>query len=97
MDVKVIREAGFADSSIEQWRAVAEKALRGASFDETLVSHTDDAITYGPLYERREDARILSRCDSASPWRIVQRVDDPDTDRAAAQAAFARAGARSGA
>ena len=87
MDVKVIREAGFADSSIEQWRAVAEKALRGASFDETLVSHTDDAITYGPLYERREDARILARSDSASPWRVVQRVDDPDTDRAAVQAA----------
>ena len=87
MDVKVIREAGFADSSIEQWRAVAEKALRGASFDETLVSRTDDAIAYGPLYERREDARILARSDSASPWRIVQRVDDPDTDRAAVQAA----------
>ena len=87
MDVKVIREAGFADSSIEQWRAVAEKALRGASFNETLVSHTDDAIAYGPLYERREDARILARSDSASPWRIVQRVDDPDTARAAVQAA----------
>lgn len=87
MDVKVIREAGFADSSIEQWRALAEKALRGAGFDETLVSQTDDGIAYGPLYERRREARIVARNDVASPWRIIQRVDDPDTARAAAQAA----------
>ncbi len=86
MDAQVIRDAAFAEVTMEQWRALAEKALKGADFDDTLVSHSDDGIAYGPLYERREDVRILARNDPTAPWRILQRVDDPDTVRAAAQA-----------
>lgn len=87
MDVDVIRDAEFAEHTAEQWRVLAEKALKGADFDETLVSHSDDGIAYGPLYGRRENARVLARNDAEKPWRILQRIDDADSARAAAQAA----------
>lgn len=32
------------------WRALVEKALRGADFDKTLVSHTRDGLRIEPLY-----------------------------------------------
>jgi methylmalonyl-CoA mutase len=69
-----------------RWLALVEKALAGASFD-TLVSHTDDGIAIQPLYPRAHDTEANARANPAQPWAICQRIDDPDTGRAAAQVA----------
>jgi methylmalonyl-CoA mutase len=70
----------------ERWLALATKALAGMSFEEALVSHTDDGIRIEPLYERAAQFKPLTRKNPQAPWTIVQRVDDPDTARANAQA-----------
>ena len=82
---RLLAETGFAPQGREQWRALAEKALNGASFDAALTSRTDDGIVVQPLYERAA-ARPCPRVDPASRWAVVQRVDDPDPERANAQA-----------
>jgi methylmalonyl-CoA mutase len=46
---------------------------------------TRDGIAIEPLYDRRPDAQPLVG-SGALPWTIVQPVDDPDPDRANAQA-----------
>ncbi|MEP6280739.1 MAG: methylmalonyl-CoA mutase family protein, partial [Nitratireductor sp.] len=76
----------FADIDAAGWRVIAEKALKGADFDETLVSFTDDGIRVDPLYPRSPHPQPISRVDPAAPWRVVQRVDDPDPVRANRQA-----------
>ncbi len=82
---RLLAETGFAPQGREQWRALAEKALGGASFDEALTSRTDDGIVVQPLYPRAP-AQLSPRNDPATRWAVVQRVDDPDPARANAQA-----------
>ncbi len=82
---RLLAETGFAPQGRAQWRALAEKALSGASFDAALTSRTDDGIVVQPLYERAA-ARPCPRVDPAARWAVVQRVDDPDPARANAQA-----------
>jgi methylmalonyl-CoA mutase len=76
----------FPPGDRKRWLALAEKALAGASFDEALVSHTDDGIRIEPLYERVATDEFLPRRNPRAPWTIVQRIDDPDPKRANAQA-----------
>jgi methylmalonyl-CoA mutase len=71
----------------QRWMALAEKALGGASFGDTLVSHSDDGIRIDPLCERAADAQARVRALPAAPWAICQRIDDPDVERARAQVA----------
>ncbi|RVB12070.1 methylmalonyl-CoA mutase, partial [Mesorhizobium sp. M7A.F.Ca.CA.004.07.1.1] len=70
----------------QRWLALAEKALAGASFEERLVSHSDDNIRIEPLYDRSTAAEPIVRANPKSPWIVSQRVDDPDTNRAKSQA-----------
>ncbi|MBZ9674781.1 methylmalonyl-CoA mutase subunit beta [Mesorhizobium sp. ES1-1] len=70
----------------QRWLALAEKALAGASFEEKLVSRTDDGMRIEPLYDRAAGAEPMVRANPLSPWIVSQRVDDPDIDRAKAQA-----------
>ncbi len=86
MEHKLISGMTFADIDAAGWRVIAEKALKGADFDETLVSFTDDGIRVDPLYPRSPHPQPISRVDPAAPWRVVQRVDDPDPVRANRQA-----------
>lgn len=44
----------FPEHTYEQWHAAAEALLKGASFDQKLVSRTHEGITIQPIY-RRED------------------------------------------
>jgi len=76
----------FPPGDRERWLALAEKALAGASFEEALVSHTDDGIRIEPLHERVATDEFLTRRNPRAPWTIVQRIDDPDPMRANAQA-----------
>ena len=52
-----------ADAERQRWLALAEKALAGASFEDKLVSHTDDAIRIEPLYDRAAGA-LIERLDA---------------------------------
>ncbi|MGO4837868.1 methylmalonyl-CoA mutase, partial [Rhizobiaceae sp. 2RAB30] len=83
---KLLEDIRFEASGEAQWRALADKALAGASFDEALVSRTDDAIAVKPLYGRAKDAMLLPRANPTSRWTLTQRVDDPDPARANRQA-----------
>ena len=86
MDASVIAAARFDPIDEAGWRKLAERALKGADFDETLTTGTDDGFRYGPIYRRRSDAGTIARAEAARPWRITQRLDDPDTERAGRQA-----------
>ncbi|CAN7424518.1 methylmalonyl-CoA mutase subunit beta [Mesorhizobium sp. LjNodule214] len=70
----------------QRWLALAEKALAGGSFEDKLVSHSDDGIRIEPLYERSIAAEPLVRANPRAPWIVSQRIDDPDIGRAKAQA-----------
>ncbi len=87
MNSNLIDSSHFPSPSREEWMALAAKALKGSSFDDALVSYTDDGIRIDPLYERVRDPRPLQRTQPGSTWRVVQRVDDPDLARARRQAA----------
>lgn len=75
------------DPDRERWLALVAKALKGASFEETLISHTGDGIRMEPLSQRASDGRPCLRANPDQPWIVCQRVDDPDVDRARAQIA----------
>ncbi|MBN9257684.1 MULTISPECIES: methylmalonyl-CoA mutase subunit beta [unclassified Mesorhizobium] len=79
-------DAELADADRLRWLALAEKSLAGASFEDKLVSHTDDGIRIDPLYGQSVGAEPLPRANPTSPWIVSQRVDDPDVARAKAQA-----------
>jgi methylmalonyl-CoA mutase len=69
----------------EQWSALALKALGGKSVTEVLTARTDDGIAIDPLAPRTE-ALPVTGARTAPRWTIVQRVDDPDIQRARLQA-----------
>jgi methylmalonyl-CoA mutase len=87
MDARnVFSDVKFPPSDRDRWLALARKALAGASFEETLVSHTDDGLRIEPLYDRPKSAEFLARKNPDTPWIIAQRIDDTDPVRANAQA-----------
>lgn len=45
---------GFPAAKIEQWRALVEKALKGADFEKRLVKRTADGLKINPLYTRAD-------------------------------------------
>ncbi len=51
----------FPAHSYEQWHQAAEALLKGASFEQRLVSKTYENITIQPIY-RREDIANLEHC-----------------------------------
>lgn len=96
MNAAVIREARFAPVGREEWLGLAEQARRGASFEEALVSKTDDGIRIEPLYDRVANPQPLARSGSDPRWSIVQRIDDTDPVRANPQALDDIAGGATG-
>jgi len=89
----------FPQANDEVWRDLAEKALKGADFDKTLVSHTYDGLAVKPLYtsgdEPGEDhagtpgalphIRGFSAARGSPPWDIRQlyAAADPEQTNAA--------------
>ena len=73
-------------TDLAHWRKLADTVLKGVDFDEVLTSKTVDGIRIEPLYAKAEGrAPIIGRAPGA-PWVIMQRVDDPDSERANKQA-----------
>ena len=81
---------GFAEADYDAWRELVDKALKGADFDRSLTTETDDGFRLQPLY-RSEDrpAAPLSpssgRGAKAGVWDIRQAVTGPDAAGANAQ------------
>lgn len=87
MDARTLfNDVDFPDVTAERWRALAEKALAGVSFEQALVSHTDDGIRIDPLYPRDRHAMPTPRIHPDSRWIVTQRMDDTNPERANAQA-----------
>lgn len=92
MDASILTDAGFAPLDEADWRKLAEKALKGADFEASLVSHSDDGLAIQPIYSRREGAMPLAHGHADTPhaggaWTVNQRRDDADLARARAQMA----------
>ena len=86
MDAAVLKQVSFDALGMDHWRQLAEKALKGADYENTLVSHSDDGIRIDPL-SRPATPRLVTGAHGGQPWTMVQRVDDPDTERATRQIA----------
>ena len=83
---KVLGDVGFPAADREKWWMLAEKGLAGATFEDALSSRTDDGILIEPIYERDSDPSFLPGRNPDAPWLVVQRIDDPDPERANRQA-----------
>ena len=78
----------FPPSSKADWRALAEAAIKGANFDETLVRRTEDGIAKGPLFTAEDMGQAIGLSvpmmkESAPhlddrPWHISALCDYPD-------------------
>src|ERR1700730_9697733 len=77
--------ADFPQASREQWRKLVDGVLKGASFNDALVSATYDGLRIEPLYERSPAPAIAGRRPDRA-WQVLQRVDHPEPAAANAQA-----------
>ena len=73
----------FPGVSEEAWRALVDKALKGAKFDDALVSQTHDGLRIEPLYTRQDEtvpdpAGLPGRAPFARGFRQI--VDQPAWD-----------------
>ena len=82
-DMTIDAEA-FEHSSLQDWRALAEKGLKGKPF-ESLSARSEDGYAIEPLYQRRLDVEPV-RSAHRGAWKIVQPIDDTDPARANVQA-----------
>lgn len=86
----------FPVSSYEEWRAKAQRLLKGASFEKRMLTLTPEGITLQPLY-RKEDVETLAHLNSYpgfSPfirgsrawnldrggWAVAQEITTPSAD-----------------
>ncbi|WP_309084120.1 methylmalonyl-CoA mutase family protein [Chelativorans sp.] len=86
MDRSILSNADFPAVDRGQWLELVARSLGKDTDYESLIRHTDDGIPVEPLYERSSNPSPLARRDPASPWKLIQRMDDPDPVRANAQA-----------
>ncbi len=78
--------AEFPATSLAEWRALVEAALKGASFEKRLTSQTYDGLRIEPLYPRAVGAKPVAGRAPGVAWTLMQRVDHPDPAAANAQA-----------
>ncbi|MDG1416844.1 MAG: methylmalonyl-CoA mutase family protein [Maricaulis sp.] len=68
---------GFPTPTTGDWAQLAEKALRGADFDDTLVRSTSDGITRGPIFfDAPEGSQSVDHAprDQHLPWGMRQTL-----------------------
>lgn len=81
-ELPLARDFPTADEAA--WKALVEKALKGAPFA-TLESKSYDGIVIEPLYARARDADVVPGRAPGLPWEVLQRVDIADGKVANAQ------------
>ncbi len=67
----------FPPADEAAWKALVEKALKGAPFA-SLESKSHDGIVIEPLYGRASDAEVVPGRAPGTPWEVIQRVDIAD-------------------
>jgi methylmalonyl-CoA mutase len=77
--------ADFAPATYDDWRKLVDGVLKGAPF-EKLIGKTYDGLKIDPIYQRTRGAAPVAGRPAAAPWRIMQRIDHPDSAQANAQA-----------
>ncbi len=82
----LLGQAGFPPASRQEWLELARKAFPGKSFEDALVSRSDDGFPIEPIHERSRQAVPQPRRRPARPWTVAQRIDDPDPGRGNRQA-----------
>ncbi|MFM1815326.1 MAG: hypothetical protein RLZ98_2021 [Pseudomonadota bacterium] len=74
---------GFAGASLEDWHARVEALLKGASFEERLVTHTADGVRYAPLYTRLDGEPVAQPGTSRGRrWDVQQLLVESDAGKA---------------
>ncbi|CCQ73373.1 methylmalonyl-CoA mutase family protein [Magnetospira sp. QH-2] len=70
----------FPEVGYDQWRGLAEKALKGADFAKRLVTRTYEGIDIQPLYGQADATDGLARIlpDRHGGWEIRQTHRHPD-------------------
>src|SRR5262245_36456283 len=72
----------FEAPSREAWLALVDKVLKGADFEQQLVSRTADGLAIQPLYTRQNAAGAapagLLPAAPGGRWDIRQRHAEPD-------------------
>jgi len=76
----------FPAATREQWLKLVDAVLKGAPFDDKLVSITHDGLRIAPLYQRDAAAMPIAGRPPGMPWQIVQRIDLPDAGASNAEA-----------
>lgn len=66
------------------WKALVEKALRGAPFA-SLESKTYDGLGIAPLYARAQDGAVVPGRALGAPWEVMQRIEIADSGTANGQ------------
>ncbi len=70
----------FPPASYDEWRSLAEADLKGAAFEQKLVTHTYEGIDVQPLYTRRDQLSAEKSSGlpgappfvrGATPWGVV--------------------------
>jgi methylmalonyl-CoA mutase len=77
--------APFPRATHEQWEALVRAVLKDAPY-EKLTTTTHDELRIEPLYQQALRATPVARENPGTPWLIMQRVDDPEPERANAEA-----------
>ena len=72
--------SAFPKAEDAAWKALVEKALKGAPFS-VLESKTYDGVVIEPLYPPATSGAVIPGRDPGTPWEITQRIDiaDPGT------------------
>ncbi|EIM25537.1 methylmalonyl-CoA mutase family protein [Microvirga lotononidis] len=73
--------ADFPQATREQWLKRVEGVLKGADFRKKLVARSHDGIDIQPLYPKAEGSAPVAR-EQAGRWRVSQRMDHPEPERA---------------
>lgn len=58
----------FAAAKFDQWRAMVEKALKGADFEKRLVARSADGLRIDPLYTRKNELLSAEGIPGAAPF-----------------------------
>jgi len=76
--------AEFPAATKDDWLKRVDAVLKGAAFDEKLVSSSPDGLRLQPLYGQVQGPRAARAAQA--PWTLFQRVDHPDPAKANEQA-----------
>src|SRR4051812_16435147 len=68
----------FPAAAREQWLKLVDGVLKGAPFENRLVSRTYVGLMIQPIYSCAQHAHPLATRAPGRPWEVMQRVDHPD-------------------